>query len=158
MDVSDFIINLPKEERVIVKKLRDLLIETEPRFREKLSYGVPYFSRNRRVCFIWPASAPLGPKNAKVLFGFCYANLLSNVQGILLREGRKQVYIARFSSLNEIDEKLLLEIIQEALIVDDLHLQKRKYKKSKSCDLHKLMFRGGVVAAMMMFHSLPGCW
>jgi len=129
MDVSDFIINLPKEERVIVKKLRDLLIETEPRFREKLSYGVPYFSRNRRVCFIWPASAPLGPKNAKVLFGFCYANLLSNVQGILLREGRKQVYIARFSSLNEIDEKLLLEITQEALIVDDLHLQKRKYKK-----------------------------
>ena len=129
MDVNDFIVNLPKEERVIVKKLRDLLIETEPRFREKLSYGVPYFSRNRRVCFIWPASAPLGPKNAKVLFGFCYANLLSNVQGILLKEGRKQVYIARFSSLNEIDEKLLLEIIQEALIVDDLHPQRKKHKK-----------------------------
>jgi len=126
MDVNDFIINLPKEERVIVAKLRNLLIETEPRFREKLSCGVPCFSRNRRVCFIWPASAPLGPKNAKVLFGFCYANLLSNVQGILLKEGRKQVYIARFTSINEIDEKLLLEIIQEALIVDDLHLQKKK--------------------------------
>ena len=126
MDVNDFIINLPKEERVLVSRLRDLLMETEPRFREKLSYGVPYFSRNRRVCFIWPASAPLGPTNAKVSFGFCYANLLSNVQGILLKEGRKQVYIARFSSINEIDERLLLEIIQEALIVDDWHLQKKK--------------------------------
>jgi hypothetical protein len=129
MDVNDFIINLPKEERVIVSRLRDLLMETEPRFREKLSYGVPYFSRNRRVCFIWPASAPLGPTIAKVSFGFCYANLLSNAQGILLKEGRKQVHIARFSSINEIDEKLLLEIIQEALVVDDLQLQKKNIKK-----------------------------
>ena len=48
---------------------------------------------------------------------------------ILLKEGRKQVYIARFSSLNEIDEKLLREIIHEALLVDDLHIQKKKYKK-----------------------------
>ena len=126
MDVNDFVINLPKEERVIVSRLRDLLFDTEPRFREKLSYGVPYFARNRRVCFIWPASAPSGPINAKVSFGFCYANLLSNVQGILLKEGRKQVYIARFSSIDEIDVKLLLEIIQEALIVDDLHLQRKK--------------------------------
>ena len=126
MDVNEFIINLPKEERIIVSRLRDLLFETEPRFHEKLSYGVPYFSRNRRVCFIWPASAPLGPMNAKVSFGFCYANLLSNAQGLLLKEGRKQVYMARFSSVNEIDEKLLLEIIHEALLVDHLHLQKKK--------------------------------
>jgi hypothetical protein len=128
MDVNEFIINLPKAERIVVSRLRDLLFETEPRFREKLSYGVPYFSRNRRVCFLWPASAPLGPTNAKVSFGFCYANLLSNAQGLLLKEGRKQVYIARFSSVNEIDEKLLLEIIHEALLVDDL-LQKKKLKK-----------------------------
>ena len=125
MDVNEFIINLPKAERIIVSRLRDLLFEIEPRFREKLSYGVPYFSRNKRVCYLWPASAPLGPTNAKVSFGFCYANLLSNAQGLLLKEGRKQVYIARFSSVNEIDEKLLLEIILEALLVDDLHFQKR---------------------------------
>jgi len=129
MDVNEFIINLPKAERIVVSRLRDLLFETEPRFREKLSYGVPYFSRNRRVCFLWPASAPLGPTNAKVSFGFCYANLLSNAQGLLLKEGRKQVYIARFSSVNEIDEKLLLEIIHEALLVDDLHFRKKKLKK-----------------------------
>jgi hypothetical protein len=126
MDVNEFIINLPRAERIIVSRLRDLLFETEPRFREKLSYGVPYFSRNRRVCFLWPASAPLGPTSAKVALGFCYANLLSNAQGLLQKEGRKQVYIARFSSVNEIDEKLLLEIIHEALLVDELHFQKKK--------------------------------
>jgi hypothetical protein len=129
MDIDDFIANLPNDERIIVSKLRALLFDTEPRFREKLSYGVPYFSRNRRVCFLWPSSAPLGPTSAKVSFGFCYANLLSNEQGLLLKEGRKQVYIVRFSSINEINEKLLLEIIQEALIVDDLFQPKKKIKK-----------------------------
>jgi Domain of unknown function (DU1801) len=130
MEVEDFIDNLPDDERILVSRLRALLFDTEPRFREKLSYGVPYFSRNRRVCFIWPASAPLGPTNAKVSFGFCYANLLSNAQGLLLSEGRKQVHIARFSSIKEINEKALLEIIREALIIDELFLPKRKSKKS----------------------------
>ena len=129
MDVVDFIANLPKDERILASRLRTLLFDTEPRFQEKLSYGVPYFSRNRRVCFIWPASAPLGPKNAKVSFGFCYANLLSNTQGLLSSEGRKQVHIARFSSIKEINEKVLLEVIREALIVDELFLPKKKSKK-----------------------------
>jgi hypothetical protein len=120
MSIEDFVFNLPKDERVLVSRLRELLLDSEPRFMEKLSYGVPYFSRNRRVCFIWPASAPQGPTNAKVSFGFCYGHLLSNSQGLLLSEGRKQVYIARFSSLKEIDEKLVLELVQEALMVDEL--------------------------------------
>jgi hypothetical protein len=126
--VDDFIFNLPADEGVLVTKLRALLFEVEPRFKEKISYGVPYYSRNRRVCFIWPASAPLGPENAKVSFGFCYGNLLSNEQRILISEGRKQVYIVRYSELKEIDEKTLLEIIQEALLVDDFAFSKKKKK------------------------------
>jgi len=129
MEVEDFIANLPNDERILVSRLRALLFDTEPRFQAKLSYGVPYFSRNRSVCFIWPASAPLGPKNAKVSFGFCYANLLSNAQGLLLSEGRKQVHIVRFSLIKEINENALLEIIREALIIDELFLPKKKSKK-----------------------------
>ena len=130
MDVEAFIGDLPGDERVIVSMLRRLLLDTDPRFREKLSYGVPYFSRNRRVCFIWPASAPFGPKNSKASLGFCYGNLLSNSQGLLLGEARKQVFTVSFSSIKQIDEPVILEIIKEALIVDDLWLPKNeKYKK-----------------------------
>jgi 3-polyprenyl-4-hydroxybenzoate decarboxylase len=75
--------------------------------------------RYRRICFLWPASAPQGPTNAKVTIGFCYGNLLSNEQHVLLKEGRKQVYVMRFSSLSEIDEQILNQIIQEAILVDD---------------------------------------
>ena len=118
--VEDFILNLPSDERAMVSTLRTLLYDVDPRFREKLSYGVPYYSRNRRVCFIWPASAPQGPKMAKVFFGFCYGNMLSNEHNILLSEGRKQVYIVRFSLLKDIDERILQELILEAILVDNL--------------------------------------
>ena len=127
MSVDDFILNLPEDERILVSMLRGLLMAAEPRFKEKLSYGVPYYSRNRRVCFIWPASAPLGATYAKVSFGFCYGNLLSNAQGLLLREGRKQVYIIRFSSPKEIKERIIMELVQEALMVDDLFSKKAKH-------------------------------
>ena len=126
-NVEDFILDLPNDERAIVSTLRTLLYEVDPRFREKLSYGVPYYSRNRRVCFIWPASAPQGPKMAKVSFGFCYGNMLSNERNILLGEGRKQVYIVQFSSLKDIDERILREVILEAILVDDLQKKNKKH-------------------------------
>jgi hypothetical protein len=52
--------------------------------------------------------------------------LLSNSQGLLLSEGRKQVYIARFSSLREVEERPLMEVIQEALMIDSLFKKKSK--------------------------------
>jgi hypothetical protein len=74
-DVETFIDSLPKDERVILKWLRELIISADDRISEKLSYGVPYFSRNRRVFFLWPASAIPGPPEKrlnghKVRFGF----------------------------------------------------------------------------------------
>jgi hypothetical protein len=126
MDVNEFILNLPKDEHTLVSKLRDLFFETEPRFCEKPSYGVPSFSRNRRIRFIGPASAP-DPVEAKVSFGFCNANFLSNVQGRLFKEGRKQVHIARFSSVNEVDENLFVKLFSKRYWYD-LHFQKKSKK------------------------------
>jgi hypothetical protein len=79
-DVEAFIADLPQDEKRILQHLRTFLFEVEPRFREKLSYDVPYYFLNHRVCFLWPASAPLKPKTAtdtKVLLGFCKGYLLS---------------------------------------------------------------------------------
>src|SRR5687768_7552647 len=96
-DIEAFVDNLPKDEQVILKRLRGLILQTDPRIRETLSYGVPYFSRYRRLFFLWPASSvpcsdhrKQAPPPPKVTVGFCYGNLLSNVQGLLSAEGRKQ--------------------------------------------------------------------
>ena len=122
VDWSEFLQALPNEERMITKRLREIVLETEPRLIEKMNYRVPYYVRNKQVCFIWPISAPDAPKakNQKkddtlVSFGLCYGNLLSNDQGLLLSEGRKQVYIIRLRSFQELTkiEKQIVEIIQE---------------------------------------------
>ena len=128
-DVEEFIDALPTKERAISRYLRSLILDVDPRITEKLSYGVPYFSRKRRICFIWPQSAPYGPKDALVSLGFCYGHMLSNVQGILKLEGRTQVSIIKDSLLNEINVPLVNAILVEALLVDDLafaQIQKQK--------------------------------
>jgi hypothetical protein len=128
IDWPEFARALPQEERIIALRLRDLILEAEPRLIEKYNYWVPYYSRHKLVCFIWPVSAPNAPtaKNQKkdgtlVSLGFNYGNKLSNAQGLLLSEGRKQVYIIRIKSIQELDkiEKQITEIILEAVMLDE---------------------------------------
>ena len=130
-DVENFIDSLPKGERVILKWLREKIISADDRISEKLSYGVPYFIRNRRMFFLWPASAI--PRHyekqhgaPQVTFGFCYGNLLSNAQGLLVDEKRKQVFTIPIYSIAEIPEQPLRETINEAILVDD------QFKKKKN--------------------------
>jgi uncharacterized protein YdhG (YjbR/CyaY superfamily) len=133
--VTDLIADLPDDERVIAARLRTLILESEPRLQEKLSYGVPYFFHNRRVCFIWPAScipvgySPKEPIHTKVTLGLCYGNLLSNDQGLLEKGDRKQVYTLGFTSAAEVNDQVIREIILEAVMVDD---QFKKTNKKKS--------------------------
>jgi hypothetical protein len=90
------------------------------------------------VCFIWPVSAPNAPKaknqtqDGTILsLGFCYGNKLSNAQGLLLAEGRKQVYIIRFKSVQDLDklENQVREIIMEAVMLDGASRKKPKSLK-----------------------------
>lgn len=135
LDWTEFSAALPKEEKIIFQYLRNLILETEPKFEEKMNFGVPYYTRNRMVCFIWPVSAPHAPtaknqtwNNTIVSLGLCYGNKLSNDQGILLAEGRKQVYLVRLRSFGELKklEKSIAEIIQEAVMLDDTFAKKKK--------------------------------
>lgn len=139
MDVDEFIAGLDSSERTIVSRLRKLILDTDPRLQEKLSYGVPYFYHHRRVCFIWPASHfPCSEDKRKeypekVQLGFCYGNLLSNEQGVLLAEGRKQVYLLKFTSPSEINDQIIREIVMEAVMIDDnFRLQKNKSTNKKT--------------------------
>jgi hypothetical protein len=127
-DWSEFVRSLPREERIISERLRQLILEADHKLIEKYNYWVPYYVRNKMVCFIWPVSAANAPKakNQKldatiVSLGFCYGNKLSNDQGLLLAEGRKQVYIIRLMSVQQLDklENQIREIIMEAVMLDE---------------------------------------
>lgn len=115
--IEAFLYDLPATERDICFRLRDIILGAAPDFDEQFSYGVPYYFRNRRVCCIWPASAKGGPRQG-VFLGLCQGNLLSNEQGIIEMGNRKQFGLIRFYAVGEIRELILLEIVQEAILID----------------------------------------
>ena len=124
--IEEFIYDLPKDEREISSRLRDIILNTAPDFEEKFSYDVPYFFRHRRVCCIWPASSAGGPRRG-VFIGLCRGNLLSNQQGIIEMGNRKRYGLIRYYDVKETKEDLLIEILQEAILIDE-ELAKKKRK------------------------------
>lgn len=117
---------LPEEERVIVDVLRQIILNYLPSgFREKLSYNVPYFYGNRRVCLIWPGSIPWGGIRSGVLLGFAQGNKLMDVDNYLDHGTNKQVYYKIFHSVDEIDEAAIAKLIKEAVELDS------EFKKGK---------------------------
>ena len=133
--LEEVIAGLPKNERVIVQRLRVLILECLPKATEKITYGVPFYTHNRMICFIWPPSVYWEPEKQRkdlkekgVTLGFCQGNKMSNHDGVLLVEGRKQVYCMYFKSLEEIDDAQIRSLLFEAEIVDDGFKKKRKKK------------------------------
>jgi len=137
--VDEMILHLPRNEQVIVNYLRELVRECLPAATEKGYYGegVPFYTRHRMICFIWPSSVSWGPQKEKqtissVSLGFCQGNLMANEDGILKAEGRKQVYVMSFKSMNDIREKQVRALLFEASMIDDTFGEKKKRKSSEN--------------------------
>jgi hypothetical protein len=137
VDVDQLIATLPGDEQVVVKRLRALITECIPQATEKAYAGVamPFYTRNRLICFILPPSVSLEPgtvpanKKAKgVCLGFNQGKLMSNEDRILQAEGRKQVYVMYFRSLDDVDERQVSALLFEAAIIDEQFAAKKKKK------------------------------
>jgi hypothetical protein len=137
VDIDQMIATLPRNEQVLVKRLRALVIECIPQATEKAydDLAMPFYKRNRLICFIWPQSVSWEPnansekqKEKGVALGFNQGNLMSNDDGVLLAEGRKQVYMMYFKKLNDIDEKQVRALLFEAAMIDEQFAKKKKGK------------------------------
>lgn len=146
-DIEEMITALPRQEQVIVRRLRALIKECLPFAAEKAYYGmgIPFYSRNRLICFIWPPSAvwesatSTKERNAEkhqasvekhkakgVTLGFSQGNLMSNEDGVLLAEGRKQVYAMYFKRLEDINETQVRALLFEAAMIDETFAKKKR--------------------------------
>lgn len=134
-DIDQLIASLPRDEQVLVKKLRALVTECIPKAVEKAYEGqaMPFYTRNRLICFIWPPSMTWEPnmnyetRKAKgVALGFNQGNLMSNEDGILLAEGRKQVHMIYFKKLSDIDDARVRALLFEAAMIDEQFSKKKK--------------------------------
>ena len=129
------IATLPRNEQVLVKKLRALVTECIPQAVENIYDDVvmPFYRKNRLICFILPPSAicELNADTKKqvgngVALGFNQGNLMSNEDGMLLAEGRKQVYMIYFKKLTDIDDHKVRALLFEAAMIDEQFAKKKK--------------------------------
>lgn len=130
-NVDDLLAFLPEDQLQLTERLRDIIWETLPGVKEKLSYNVPFYKLRKNICFIWPGAVPWG-KTVKdgVMLGFSYGYLLHDASDYLERGDRKQVYAKNFHRLEEIDEDLIRHFLLESMEIDEMlyleKLQKRK--------------------------------
>ena len=109
---------LPDEQRICLR-IRDLMLQNFPHLKETWVYGAPFYTGHSRVCFLYPASLPYSGIKSGVNFGFNRGHLLSNEQKLLYLGDRKEVAYIAIPTEKEIQEHLFLEILHEAVILDE---------------------------------------
>jgi hypothetical protein len=144
VSIEDMLATLPKAERVIVDRLRNLIRECLPKALEKEFYGlgIPFYRHHRLICYVWPSSVlwetdkPDPKKKGVVTLGFSQGYKMSNDEGLLLAEGRKQVYNMYFRNLSEIDDNVVSGLLFEAGMIDDVFGELKRKAKTKKRKQH----------------------
>ena len=129
--IEEFLEYLPEDERNVTNSLRQLVYDCIPEVKEKLSYQVPFFSRHKTLCFIWPGSVLWGKKRAYegVRLGFTHGKLLSDEERDLRLDQRKHVAYMEFKSVNEIPFDKMRQWLFESVVLDDeAHFHKKTKK------------------------------
>lgn len=110
---------LPEREQELVGVLRDIVLDNLPSYCvERFSYNVPYYYGKRRICMIWPASIPRGGVASGVLLGFSQGYRLADVDRYLKHGTNKVVFYKIYQSIDEIDERAIVKLIDEAVELD----------------------------------------
>lgn len=132
VDVDEIIAGLPRAEQVIVKRLRALINECIPEATEKTYYDfhIPFYTRNKLICYIWPPSIADDADAAKrqqkgVALGFNQGHLMKRNK-LLLAEGRKQVHVMYFKTVDDLDEPVVRALLYEAALIDATFARKKK--------------------------------
>lgn len=112
MTIESFFEALPDNQQVLALKIHHWL-KDELELKAKIRYKLPFYDQKSWICYLFPTG------NEGIELAFVRGNELSNVQGILESKGSKQVKSILIDSENPIPWKILHEIIQEALWLDE---------------------------------------
>jgi hypothetical protein len=129
--IEEYISKLPGEEKKIAARLHKVICGMLPGAVEKFTFGVPHYFGNSRICFLWPASVSGGKIKKGIALGFCQGYLMANEDGILKREGKTNIYVIFYTSVKEIDETVLMELLAEAVMIDERAAMTGHLRKSK---------------------------
>lgn len=115
--MSDLVLNFIENQtsprqRQLLAYLHDLLA-TQLGLEAKIRYRIPFYYRYSWICYLNPVP------NEGVELAFTRGNELSNAQGLLSSAGRKQVYGIVLHDPATVSEAALLEVLNEAILLDE---------------------------------------
>lgn len=122
-EIDYFIERYDKPQKEILSLLNSVIVRND-RIQTKIRYGIPFYYQKSWICYLNPL------KKGGVELCFLRANELSNEGGTLDFKDRKQVAGITYNSAKEINEPVLNQILQEALILDE-SIQYRSKRKKK---------------------------
>ena len=120
---QNFILDLEGEQAELFQYLHDLF-STYPEVESKIRYRIPFYFRKSWICYLNPKA------KGGVELCFLRASELSNEQGLLDTKGRTQVAGLMVYNINDIPMNTLMEVMEEALLLDEVvpYASKRKKK------------------------------
>jgi len=129
--VEDFINQYEGEQQALLKYFHDYLYNRTGLI-PKIKYKIPFYYNKSWICYLNPIRKTK-TQSEGIELAFTRGNELSNNQDILQSKGRKQVMSVTFNHIKEIPFKVIEEIIQEAILLDEQipYASKRKKKKFK---------------------------
>ena len=121
-EVEDFIYEYEGQQREVLLYLNQLFT-MDLGLESKIRYRIPFYYGRSWICYTNPV------KEEGIELVFLRGNELSNEQGLLESKGRKQVLGVTFRTLADISEEALLEVLQEAILLDETVKYASKRKK-----------------------------
>ena len=118
---ENYILNKPEPYKSILIQLQVLIETNFPKVDLKYKWNMPvYYLNSKPLCYINASS-----KKGYVDLAFWASAHLENFDEYLISENRKVVKSLRYKSVNDIDHKILVAILKEAVQKKDKGFYKR---------------------------------
>jgi hypothetical protein len=116
-DPHDFYEQQEPDVRNLLSLLREVLTTADPHLRETMKYNTAFYVRKSWVCYIGKV------RRTGVEIGFPRGKDMSNEHGLLQIKDRKAILGIHFADVSDFEAKyeIFMEILQEALLLDDVH-------------------------------------
>ena len=121
-DVEEYISGFEGDQKAIMEYFHRLL-KTDLNLQDKIRFKIPFYYQKSWICYLNPL------KDGQTELAFLRGNELSDAQQLLSFNGRKQVAGIAFGNVAGIPEEKIMEIIHEALLLDEIVPYPSKRKK-----------------------------
>lgn len=119
MDIQGFIKQQLPAQQEIIKRLRKIILATDPEIEEKLTYGNPFYYYQGRLCYI-------KPRKELIDLGFCRGVDMVGDYKVLEKKGRAEVATISYKEAADIKEEELKEILKEAIMMNEFYDIRRR--------------------------------